>query len=144
MKKKKLRACTGIWLDHSTAYILNISDSQPRTIKLRSRVPSIRKATGGSRKALPYAFDGGGDDHKLKNKIQNATKSFFQKIDAHLEKDSTLLIMGPALAKKEFLKYLENKRNSPMYLETTSRLTERQFQAKVKNFFKVSLKGQFL
>lgn len=129
------RFFSGIWVDHSIAYIANIKDAQLEFIKIRSHVPSFHRSTAGSRKSLPYVYDGGGNDHKIKNKINNAAQSFYKKIEAQLLPQSQLFITGPSLAKKELAKFLKKHHWPEPKIETSPKLSQKQFIALVRKHF---------
>lgn len=133
--KKNIKVYAGVWVDHSKAIVMNIQNDDWKIIKLKSEVPSYHRATSGTRGPLPYVFDGGGDDHKLKNRMHNAEKVFYKKIDKSILPNAKIFVIGPSLAKKELLKYLKEQKRKQIEIATSSKMTEKEFVAKVKKHF---------
>ncbi len=136
MKTKPKKKNAGIWLDQSKAVVVLINGARVDVTKLKSHLKRHHKATGGTRKPLPYVYNGGVDDQKEEHKRQQELKKYFDKILGIVQNVDKLYIFGPSTAKFELQNRIENLgKIKNAKIEVADNLTERQIIAHVKKHY---------
>lgn len=131
------KTMVGIWMDHKKAVLTICSDEIQKTALVHSRVARWSKATGGSRGALPYGYNGGGAEDKKDHRRDHALHDYFRGLLEKLRAADEIYLMGPGLAKKEFKKFLDENHFGArvMGLSQKDHLTENQIAAETRAFF---------
>jgi hypothetical protein len=121
--KKKL----GIWMDHSTANIMELFNYKILIVTLDStpafpdRIEDLRM-----------------DERLMHNKEQNMESDFYEKLSSIIMEYNDVLLFGPTKAKTELFNRLrKNRRFEDIHIsvETTGKITEHQQQAFLKQFY---------
>lgn len=122
----------GIWMDHSTANIMELSNDKVVTVTLDStpafpdRIEDLRM-----------------DESLMHNKEQNEESDFYDKLSRVIMDYNEVLLFGPTEAKSELFNRLrENRRfeHINIYVEHTDKITEHQQQAFLKHFYNKMVK----
>ncbi len=117
----------GIWMDHSTANILEllndtvISKTMESTPAFPEQVENLRL-----------------DESLMHNKEQNQYADFYKKLSYIINDYSEVLLFGPTNAKTELFNLLKNNRQFEkikISVQPADKLTENQQEAFVKDFF---------
>ena len=135
MKKTNTKKI-GLWLDHKSATLVNFINEEPVTIKIESDLAQTRHSTGGSREALPYAYDGGGAEGKIMEKRNHDLNKYYNKIIKAIGSAGWVYIFGPTHARDELLHKIQKaKVKATLDVEPADKLTQRQIVAQVKKHF---------
>ena len=121
--KKKL----GIWMDHSSANIMELSNGEVITVTLES-TPAFPDQIENLRM----------DERLMHNKVQNEQSDYFEKLSFIIHDYDEVLLFGPTDAKTELYNLLKNNRrfeNIKISVEPTDKITENQQKAFLKNFY---------
>lgn len=127
---------TGVWIDHSEAILVHLTDAKPTITRIPSDVEKQARRSS-DRTDGPFEAQKVKSDDKQQRKYSAELSRFYDEVLTHLGETSTLLIFGPGEAKIEFQKHVESSRNPPQHIsvETADKLTEAQFLARVREFF---------
>lgn len=120
----------GIWMDHSIAHLLELSNNKLITNTLES-TPAFPEQIQNLRM----------DESLMQNKEQNQLKDFFKNLcDVIIDYDEVLLF-GPTDAKTELFNMLkENRQFEKIKIEVkpADKMSENQEEAFVKEYFNAS------
>ncbi len=117
----------GIWMDHSTANILEllnntvISKSVESTPAFPEQVENLRM-----------------DESLMHNKEQNQYADFYKKLSYIINDYSEVLLFGPTDAKSELFNFLKDNRRFEkikISIQPADNMTDNQQKAFVKDFF---------
>jgi hypothetical protein len=117
----------GIWMDHSTANIMELSNKRIKTIVLES-TPSFPEQVQNLRM----------DESLMHNKEQNQNADFYKKLSYIINDYSEILLFGPTDAKTELFNLLKDNRQFEkvkITVQPSDNMTDNQQQAFVKDFF---------
>ncbi|NLO01908.1 MAG: hypothetical protein GX126_06275 [Bacteroidales bacterium] len=117
----------GIWMDHSTANIMDLSNDKVETITLES-TPAFPEQVQNLRM----------DESLMHNKEQNQTSDFFKKLSHIIIDYDEVLLFGPTNAKTELFNMLKDNRQFEkikIHVQSADNLTDNQQEAFVKDFF---------
>lgn len=120
----------GIWMDHSTANIMEFSNSKVVTISLEL-TPAFPEQVQNLRM----------DESLMHNKEQNQQADFYKKLSSVIADYKEVLLFGPTNAKTELFNLLKDDRQFEQVkikVMPADNLTENQQQAFVKNFYSQS------
>ncbi|MCF8429617.1 MAG: hypothetical protein K9G64_05745 [Bacteroidia bacterium] len=119
--------CLGIWMDHSTANLIEFK-TEPMEIKtIDSKFTNQEKEDANDL-----------SEKLMHNKEQHEQADFYKKISEVIRKYDQVLLFGPTDAKKELFNILkENHLFSDIKIEVknTDKMTTNQQIAFVKNYF---------
>jgi stalled ribosome rescue protein Dom34 len=121
-KSKKL----GIWLDHTTAHLIELKDNSTHSKTIESFAVQGEKQQFGKDESLKH------------NMEQDQLSEFFKRLSAVIIDYQEVLLFGPTHAKTELynlLKEYNHFNNVKIEIETTDNLTENQLHAYVKTHF---------
>lgn len=116
----------GIWMDHSTAHIIEFKNNAIVSNTIESLSVQGEKQNFGKDESLKH------------NTEQDQLSEFFKRLSAIIKDYSEVIIFGPTNAKTELYNLLKEDRhfNSiKIDIETTDNLTENQMHAFVKEHF---------
>ena len=117
----------GIWMDHSTANIMELSNNKIVTVVLES-TPAFPEQVENLRL----------DESLMHNKEQNQDADFYKKLSYIIYDYSEVLLFGPTEAKTELFNLLKNNRQFEkvkITVQSADNMTDNQQQAFVKDFF---------
>jgi hypothetical protein len=123
---------TGIWIDHCKAMIV---DPQKKNItKIEAETKNLVDRTRQTRFGEQYL----NPEKKLEAKRKKVLKDYYNNVINQLDNESELYIFGPASAKIELQKELDNthKKFTRVTVAVSDNLTDNQIIAKVRSFFK--------
>ena len=127
-----MKSSAGLWIDHSKAVIVIVSDKGEETKQLESCMEKHVRFSGGSR-----SEQGGGEDQQDRQ-FTGHLNAYYDEVIAHLRDTESILIFGPGEAKGELEKRLASKGLSGRVvgIETVDKMTDRQIAAKVRQHFR--------
>ncbi len=117
----------GIWMDHSTAHLIEFNGVQMNTLLISSGFTQEVKTDTLEK-----------SEHIMHNKEQDQQWSYYKKISSVIEKYQEVILFGPTDAKKELFNKLKANQafnNIKIDLKTTEKMTEKQEYAFVKDYF---------
>ena len=117
----------GIWMDHSTANIMELSNDKVLTVTLDS-TPAFPEQIENLRM----------DESLMHNKVKNEQSGFYEKLSYIINDYDEVLLFGPTEAKTELLNLLKDNRRFEkikFFIEPTDKITENQQHAFLKNFY---------
>ena len=127
-----MKNAAGLWIDHSKAVIVIVSDKGEETKQLESGMEKHVRFSGGSR-----SEQGGGEDQQDRQ-FTGHLNTYYDAVIAQLRDAESILIFGPGEAKGELEKRLANKGlgGRIVGIETVDKMTDRQIAAKVRQHFR--------
>lgn len=118
----------GIWMDHSTANIMELSNGKVVS-KILESTPAFPEQLENLRM----------DESLMHNKEQNQQSDFYKKLSYIINDYKEVLLFGPTDAKTELFNLLKDNRRFEKVIITVhsaDNMTDNQQQAYVKDFFK--------
>ncbi|MPM02256.1 hypothetical protein SDC9_48501 [bioreactor metagenome] len=117
----------GIWMDHSIAYLFDVSHSNSETLTIKADIKhhEIKETLGL-------------DESNVQNKEQDQLSGFFQRLTDIIEEFDEVVLFGPTDAKTElFNRIKKNDRagKTKIDVKQSDRMTENQMKAFVNSFF---------
>ena len=127
-----MKSAAGLWIDHSKAVIVIVSDEGEETKQIESGMERHVRFSGGSR-----SEQGGGEDQQDRQ-FTGHLNIYYDTVIAHLRDAESILLFGPGEAKGELKKRLANKGlgGRIVGIETVDKMTDRQIAAKVREHFR--------
>ncbi len=127
-----MKSAAGLWIDHSKAVIVIVSDEGEETKQIESGMERHVRFSGGSR-----SEQGGGEDQQDRQ-FTGHLNIYYDTVIAHLRDAESILLFGPGEAKGELEKRLANKGlgGRIVGIETVDKMTDRQIAAKVRQHFR--------
>ncbi len=115
----------GIWMDHSTAHLIDINSNENRSINSAFTFDTKEEARSKS-------------ESLMHNKRQQMQEAYYKEIADEIAKYSHVLLFGPTNAKVELHNYLNkdlNFKDIKIEVETADKMTDNEKIAFVKNHF---------
>jgi len=127
-----MKNAAGLWIDHSKAVIVIVSDQGEETKQIESGMEKHVRFSGGSR-----SEQGGGEDQQDRQ-FTGHLNTYYDAVIAQLRDAESILLFGPGEAKGELEKRLANKGlgGRIVGIETVDKMTDRQIAAKVRQHFR--------
>ena len=127
-----MKNAAGLWIDHSKAVIVIVSDKGEETKQIESGMEKHVRFSGGSR-----SEQGGGEDQQDRQ-FTGHLNTYYDAVIAQLRDSESILLFGPGEAKGELEKRLANKGlgGRIVGIETVDKMTDRQIAAKVRQHFR--------
>ena len=120
------RKYIGIWMDHSTANIIEASTSKNRSIASEFTFEAKEEALSRN-------------ENLMHNKRQQMQEAYYKEISDEILKYDHVLLFGPTNAKAELHNYVNKDlhfKNIKIDIETADKMTDNEKDAFVKNHFK--------
>jgi len=117
----------GIWMDHSTANIMELIDDKVVTLTLES-TPAFPEQVQNLRM----------DESLMHNKEQNKQADFYRQLSYIINDYNEVLLFGPTDAKTELFNLLKGNRRFEkikISVQSTDNMTDNQRQAFMKKFY---------
>lgn len=126
---------TGVWIDHKHAFLIQFdSKAGAKTLWLDSNITRIPKSKGGNGRAK-VGQRAALSEHSLLDRKKHQQTKYFKDVLSKAKGARKVLVFGPGLAKKEFVKVLMQDKtlsNIPLIVESSDKLTEPQMVAYAK------------
>lgn len=127
----------GLWIDHKKASIVTLSDEGEEMGSVLSNTESQPRRTNGKPVMGPH------DSHQLPHEeaidraYHTSLNRYYDSIISGIYDAEAILIFGPAEAKDELRKRLEQKGlgSRVVGVEVAGKMTPRQISAKVRGYF---------
>ena len=117
----------GIWMDHSTAYILEFSSAPSEIKTIESTFTHLKKMEAFAK-----------SESLMHNKEQQELTSYYKKLSAIIKDYESVLLFGPTNAKVELFDLLRKDQHFDaikIEIKETDNMTARQKDAFVKSHF---------
>jgi stalled ribosome rescue protein Dom34 len=117
----------GIWMDHSTAHMMELTNDRIGTNTIQSKPKPLED------KQVPYKDE----SHQL-NKEQRQLSAYYKKLSDEIKEFDEVLLFGPTEAKEELYNLLKEDHlfdNIKIGLRTVDKMSEKQQHAFVKGYF---------
>jgi hypothetical protein len=127
LKKMDTKKNLGIWMDHSTAQLINSSLNPNTTINSEFTFDTKEEALSKS-------------ENLMHNKRQQMQKAYYKEISGQILKYNHVLLFGPTNAKVELNNFLNKDshfKDIKIDVEPADKMTENEKEAFVKNHFKL-------
>lgn len=119
----------GIWMDHSTANLIEFTDNKTETTEVEAQVGEQDEPLNPS------------DETMIQNKDQNELSDFYKRISEVIKGYDEVLLFGPTHAKDELNNILKDDRHFDevkIEIKSADNMTENQQQAFVKEHFDIN------
>ncbi len=128
----------GLWIDRKKAVILILEEKKEQLKQIQSNLEKNVRFRGGARAKTPYGAQFFTAEDQKDRRLGEHLKKYYGEVIANIRDAASILIMGPGEAKFEFEKRLIHERigQKVAVIEAADKLTERQFAAKVRKYFK--------
>lgn len=116
----------GIWMDHSTANLIEFTDEKTAAIEVDAQVGEQDEPLNAR------------DETMIQNKEQNELSDYFKRISEVIKGYDEVLLFGPTHAKDELNNILKDDRHFDevkIEIKPADNMTENQQQAFVKEHF---------
>jgi hypothetical protein len=132
-----MKTAVGLWIDHRKAIVVTLSDKGQETKEIRSNVEKQLGRLEGKHSTAPFDARHVKPDDKQQRVFSKGLKEFYQEVLLHIKEARSVLIFGPAEAKGEFHKTMEqyNLHGRVAVIESADKMTDGQFAARVKAYF---------
>lgn len=132
-----MRKEVGLWIDHRRAAIVTLAGSGETFEQIDSHMEAHTRPAGGSRSKSPYGPQDVMKEDGRERKFKLHLSRYYDEVLARVKDADALLLFGPAEAKLEFRKLLENHslQDRISGFETVDKMTNPQIIAKVRKFF---------
>src|SRR5574340_251044 len=126
----------GLWIDHQKAVIVSLSEQGENTRKIESGAKHV-EYRGAQRSKVAYSAQYGQGDNQLDNQFTQQLKKFYDKVILELRDAQAVLIFGPAEAKSELKRLIEQDKglHCELHVEAADRMTDPQIVARVREYF---------
>jgi hypothetical protein len=134
MKKK-----VGMWIDHSKAIVMAITDKGEETGLILSEAEKQPRRSGDSPLKGSYESLLVPADNSRQRTLTADLNIYYDKVIANVRDAESLLIFGPGEAKDQLMKRLEEKTpcTCAIRIETADKMTDGQIAAKIREYFAV-------
>ena len=117
----------GIWMDHSTAHLMELTVDNIETKTLESKFTHVEKE-----------MSLGKSEHLMHNKEQHQHSEYYKKLGEVIRNYEEVLLFGPTEAKSELLNILKADHRFAKIkigVEQADKMTENQEHAFVREYF---------
>ncbi len=127
-----MKKLIGLWIDRKRALILTLEEKKEQLKQIQSNLETYTHFEGDTHAKYFKAED------QMDRHLGEHMKKYYREIITSVRDAAAILIMGPGEAKFEFEKRLSHERVKARVamVETADKLTERQFTARVRKYFK--------
>ena len=132
-----MKTATGIWIDHESAVIVMIADTNQTTRHIASNVEKQQSRINGSRPGTSFEPQQLAADGARERKYKEHMKRFYDEVIAVVKDSGSVMVMGPGEAKGEFCKRMDHEHRSGkvVAMETVDKMTDNEIVAKVREYF---------
>ncbi len=119
----------GIWMDHSTANLIEFTDDKTETTEIEAQVGEQDEPLNPR------------DETMIQNKDQNELSDYYKRISEVIKNYDEVLLFGPTHAKDELNNILKDDRHFDevkIEIKPADNMTENQQQAFVKEHFNIA------
>ena len=119
----------GIWMDHSTANLIEFTDDKTETTEIEAQVGEQDEPLNAR------------DETMIQNKDQNELSDYYKRISEVIKNYDEVLLFGPTHAKDELNNILKDDRHFDevkIEIKPADNMTENQQQAFVKEHFDIA------
>jgi predicted Zn-ribbon and HTH transcriptional regulator len=119
----------GIWMDHSTANLIEFTDDKTETTEIEAQVGEQDEPLNPR------------DETMIQNKEQNELSDYYKRISEVIKDYDEVLLFGPTHAKDELNNILKDDRHFDavkIEIKPADNMTENQQQAFVKEHFNIA------
>jgi hypothetical protein len=126
----------GLWIDHQLAVIVSVSEQGESVKKIESGAKHV-EYRGAQRNKVAYSAQYSQGDNQLDNQFAQQLHKFYEKVINELREAERILIFGPAEAKSELKRLVEQDKSlrGEVHVEAADRMSDRQIVARVRKYF---------
>lgn len=119
----------GLWIDHSRAVIVSITDKVEETRRIISDMEKRVRFSGRARKAS--------SEDRRDRQFTGHLQKFYEKVVSSIRDADSILILGPGEAKGELTAILQGVAlgGRIVAIETVDKMTDRQLAARVRQHY---------
>ncbi len=128
----------GLWIDRKKAVILILEDKKEKIKQIQSNLERNTRFRWGARMKKPHGVQTFMAEDQEDRRQDEHLKKYYGEVIASVRDAASILVMGPGEAKFEFEKRLIHERigKKIAVVKSSDKLTERQFAAMVRRYFK--------
>jgi hypothetical protein len=128
---------TGVWIDHRKALIVTITEDGQHTSLVVSNVEKSPRRAAGAVGVSYEALQVSPDDRRQRA-LTKHLNTYYDMVIAAVRDARSIYVCGPGESKLELKKQLAKHRPGIRLaaMESSGRMTDRQFIAKVRHYFK--------
>ncbi|NTW69738.1 MAG: hypothetical protein HGB23_07795 [Chlorobiaceae bacterium] len=129
---------TGLWIDHKEAIVVSIEGDSVVVQRVESGAESHFKPSGGWKASGTSVAQSISKEQSAEESRKHQYHAFYKKVIALLGDSAGIALFGPGEAKIELAKEISKihlVHEKVKAVETSARMTEKQFIATVKAFF---------
>lgn len=119
----------GIWMDHSTANLIEFTDNKTETTEIEAQVGEQDEPLNAS------------DETMIQNKEQNELSDYFKRISEVIKDYDEVLLFGPTHAKDELNNILKEDHHFDevkIEIKPADNMTENQQKAFIREHFNIT------
>jgi len=133
-----MKTTVGLWIDHRKAIIVAVTDKGEETKLIISKVEKQPGRFAGVRSTTPYESQQVRADDRRERKFTGHLNIYYDAVIACIRDAESILIFGPGEAKGELQKRIKktNLGGRIVGIETVDKMTDRQIESKVKQYFR--------
>jgi hypothetical protein len=136
--EKSMREYVGLWIDNAGALVVSLREDECTVQRIESLVEGRFRLSGGSRSATPYGPQDVASDTRAEERRGHQLRRYYRQIITAIHGADAILLLGPGEAKLHLAKEIRRDKALARKLrsvEAADKMTERQFIARVKEFF---------
>jgi hypothetical protein len=129
---------TGVWIDHREALVVSMEGDETIVLHIESGAEMHHKPSGGWKASGTSVAQSVSNEHTDEERRKHQYHAFYQNVIKLFGDSDAIVIFGAGEAKTELAKEMEKAgvfHGKVRGVETCDRITEKQFIAKVKEFF---------
>jgi len=133
-----MKTTVGLWIDHRKAIIVGLTDKGEATKLIISKVEKQPGRFAGVRSTTPYESQQVRADDSRERKFTGHLNIYYDAVIACIRDAESILIFGPGEAKGELQKRIKknNLVGRIVGIETVDKMTDRQIESKVRQYFR--------
>jgi hypothetical protein len=132
-----MKTTVGLWIDHRKAIIVAVTNKGEETKLIISKVEKQPGRFAGIRSTTPYESQQVRADDSRERKFTGHLNIYYDAVIACIRDAEAILIFGPGEAKGELQKRIKknNLGGRIVGIETVDKMTDRQIESKVRQYF---------
>jgi len=132
-----MKTTVGLWIDHRKAILVAVTNKGEETKLIISKVEKQPGRFAGIRSTAPYESQQVRADDSRERKFTGHLNLYYDAVIACIRDAESILIFGPGEAKGELQKRIKkNKLGGRIVgIETVDKMTDRQIELKVRQYF---------
>ena len=129
---------SGIWIDSSKAYVIDINSKKSKIEEINSPIINKHNINQQNKNTGKFGNTYHLHEKSLAKKKKHQTKTYLKDVVSKVKDADELVIFGPARMKQELKKAIDSDNNSSIEVKdvvSADSMTQNQMVAWVKNYF---------